>query len=129
MTNNIQNSILLDKNVALDIISGRPRRPKILEMLKNYDCHFISTNTFTTCFYVLRREKLSKEQIYSYLMDFEILEIDKNDCYLAYNLAQNIEDIEDCLELFTAKRNSCKMMTSDQKMTAKYNKLFQMIEI
>ena len=114
------NNILLDKNVVLDIISGRPRRAKVLEILENYNQHFISTNTFTTCFYILRKEKLSKEQIYSYLVDFEILEIDKMDCHLAYNLAQNIDDIEDCMELFTAKRNSCKMMSSEQKMIAKY---------
>ena len=123
------NNILLDKNVVLDIISGRPRRAKVLEILENYNQHFISTNTFTTCFYILRKEKLSKEQIYSYLVDFEILEIDKMDCHLAYNLAQNIDDIEDCMELFTAKRNSCKMMSSDQKMIAKYGEYFGIVEV
>ncbi len=123
------NNILLDKNVVLDIISGRPRRAKVLEMLKIFNRLFISTNTFTTCFYILRKEKLSKEQIYSYLVDFEILEIDKMDCHLAYNLAQNIDDIEDCMELFTAKRNSCKMMSSDQKMIAKYGEYFGIVEV
>jgi predicted nucleic acid-binding protein len=122
------NNILLDKSVAIDIIAGRPRKQKVLEILKDFDRFFISTNAFTTCFYVLRKD-YSKEEIYQILSKFEILEIDKNDCYLAYNLAQNIDDIEDCLELFTAKRNSCKMMTSDQKMISKYGEFFGILEV
>lgn len=77
------------------------RETKVNEFLSQFDQVFISTNTFVTCFYVLRKSQLSKEQIYLDLSKFEILEIDKNDCHLAYNLAQNIDDIEDCPELFT----------------------------
>lgn len=123
----MNNSLLLDKNIILDIILGRDRRSDVLNVLKNYDQTFISTHTFTTCFYILRKQSLSKEQIYSHLIDFEILEIDKNDCHLAYDLAQSIDDIEDCLELFTAKRNRAKIITADQKMVAKYGDFFDIV--
>jgi len=125
----MKNSILLDKNIAIDIISGRERRDSILEIIKNYDQQFISTHTFTTCFYILRKHGMSKEQIYSYLIDFELLEINQNDCHLAFNLAQNIDDIEDCLELCTAKRNKLKTITADKKMAFKYGDLFSIIQV
>jgi hypothetical protein len=72
---------------------------------------------------------LSKEQIYNHLTDFELLEIDKTDCHLAYDIAQNIDDIEDCLELCTAKRNKVKMITADQKMAFKYGGLFGIVAV
>lgn len=122
------NRILLDKNIAIDLISGRPRKNKIIETLNNFDQLNISTNTFTTCFYVLRKE-YSKEEIYDHLSKFEILEINKTDCNLAYSLAKNINDIEDCLEIFTAKRNDCQILTADKNMEAKYGGFFEMIVV
>ncbi len=123
------NKLLLDKNIILDMVLGRGRKSAILEVIKNFDQHFISTHTFTTCFYILRRENFSKEEIYSYLTDFNLLEIDKNDCHLAFNLAKNIDDIEDCLELYTAKRNKAKVITADQKMVLEYGNTFDMINV
>jgi len=121
--------ILLDKNIIIDLISGRERRSKILEILKNSDKRFISTHTFTTCFYILRKEKLSKEKIYSYLSDFELLEINKIDCHLAFGIAKNLDDIEDCLEICTAKRNKVKILTADQKMAQEYSNFADIIVV
>jgi predicted nucleic acid-binding protein len=122
-------NLLLDKNVVIDLIQGRSRKNKILEKLVEFDTTLISINTFVTCFYVLKKVGLSKTEIYEYLNDFELLEIEKSDCHRAYNLATNIDDIEDCLELFTAKRNQCKLMTADQKMILKYSDLFDIVEV
>jgi hypothetical protein len=44
-------------------------------------------------------------------------------------IAQNIDDIEDCLELCTAKRNKVKMITADQKMAFKYGDLFGVVAV
>ncbi len=125
------NNILLDKNIVLDLLLGRSgeRENRINQLLSTFDEACITTNTFVTCFYVMRKSQISKEKIYQDLTKFEILEIDKMDCHLAYNLAQNIDDIEDCMELFTAKRNSCKMMSSDQKMIANYGEYFGIVEV
>lgn len=38
-------------------------------------------------------------------------------------------DIEDCLELLTAKRNKAKMITADHKMTFKYGDLFIVVVV
>jgi predicted nucleic acid-binding protein len=122
-------SVLLDKNIVIDLILGRARQSKISSILNQFDKILISTNTFTTCFYILRKSEMSKEQIYSDLTQFELVEIDKADCHLAYDLAQNIDDIEDCLELYTAKRNKSKLITADRKMIFKYSNLVEMIEI
>jgi len=123
------NQLLLDKNVVIDLVAGRERKNKIIKILGQYETAFITTNTFTTCFYILRKEGYLKEEIYDYLSVFEILEIEKSDCYSAYNLSKNIEDIEDCVELFLAKRNSCKVVTADTKMILKYGDLFQFLEV
>lgn len=125
----MNNNIVLDKNIVLDIISGRSRRSAVLEILKNYDTHYISTHTFATCFYILRKQNLSKYEIYNHLVDFEIIEIHVNDCHLAYDIAQNIDDIEDCLELLTAKRNKAKIITADHKMAFKYGDLFSIVVV
>lgn len=125
----MSNSVVLDKNIVLDIISGRSRRPEILEILKNYDTYYISTHTFATCFYILRKQNLSKQEIYNYLVDFEMLPVNVIDCHLAYNLAKNIDDIEDCLELFTSKRNQAKMITADKAMVLKYGDFFDILEV
>jgi hypothetical protein len=93
----------------------------------NYDKLYISTHTFSTVFYILRKSTLSKEKIYNDLSDFELLDIDKTDCHLAYNAAKNIDDIEDCLELFSAKRNKLKTITADQKMALNYGNQFKII--
>ena len=57
------------------------------------------------------------------------MEIDKIDCHLSYNLAINTDDIEDCLELLTAKRNHCKIITADKKMVAKYGNGFDVVVV
>lgn len=124
----MKNSLLLDKNIVIDIIAGRLRRPKILEILQNFEKIFISTHTFTTCFYILRKD-YSKEEIYQHLSQFEILEINQIDCHLAFSLAKNLDDIEDCLEICTAKRNQVKIITADKKMLLNYGDVFDMIEI
>jgi predicted nucleic acid-binding protein len=122
------NKILLDKNIVLDLVLGRQRSPKIIEILYNFDQIFISTHTFATCFYILRKS-YSKEEVYFHLSKFELLEIDKNDCHLAFSMAQNLDDIEDCLEICTAQRNNAKILTADQKMVKEYNNFKNVVMI
>jgi len=124
----MKNSILLDKNIVIDLIAGRPRRSKIVELLKNYNKLLISTHCFTTCFYILRKE-LPKEKLYLYLSKFELVGIDPSDCHLAFSIAQSTDDLEDCLELFTAKRNQAAVITADQHMIAKYGDLFELVGV
>ena len=101
----------------------------ILDILKKFNFHFISINTFVTAFYVLRKSKMTKEQIYADLNDFQLLEIDKRDCHLAFDMARHSDDIEDCLELLTAKRNSAKFITSDKKLIQIHQNSFEIIEL
>jgi predicted nucleic acid-binding protein len=61
------NKVLLDKNIIVDIIAARPRRNKVLELFDNFDEFYISINTFTTCFYILKKDNFSKEEIYLFI--------------------------------------------------------------
>jgi len=125
----MNSGLLLDKNIVIDLILGRDRENQNISIISQYENTFITTNTFVTCFYILRKSSLTKEKIYLDLTQFEILEIDKSDCHLAYDIAQNIDDIEDCLELLTAKRNKAKMLTADHKMAFKYSELFNIVVV
>jgi predicted nucleic acid-binding protein len=121
--------ILLDKNVVIDLIAARFRKDIVLKKLEDFDSYFISTNTFVTCFYILRKEDQSKEDIYQNLSKFQLLEIDKRDCHLAFDMARHSDDIEDCLELLTAKRNSAKFITSDKKLIQTHQNSFEIVEV
>jgi predicted nucleic acid-binding protein len=111
---------LLDKSTVLDLVLARPRKKRILSLLQNYDQIAITTHTFATLFYILRKFDLDKTQIYSYLNEFVLLQIDVNDCLLSYDLAQNADDVEDCLELFASKRGNYDFVTADKYLAKKY---------
>jgi predicted nucleic-acid-binding protein len=123
------NGILIDKNILFSIILAREDRDQILDILKQFDFHFISTNTFVTAFYVLRKSEMTKKEIYQDLCDFQIVEIHKNDCFTAFDMASRSDDIEDCLELLTAKRNFAKFITSDKKLISEYINVFDIIQV
>lgn len=123
----MKDRLLLDKNILLDVILGRERQEKIKSLIVEFEEIFITTHTFATCFYTLRKSQITKEEIYQDLNNFELLEIDKIDCHLAFNIAKNLDDIEDCLELCTAKRNKAKTITADQKLVYNYQDLFDLV--
>ncbi len=119
----MKNSILLDKNIIVDIIQKRSRYHNILNFFNFEEANLaISTSSFLTLFYTLRKEKFQKEEIYNFLGEFETLDITKLDCMIGYDMAKNSDDVEDCAEIALAIRKNCKyFVTADFELFENYN--------
>ena len=87
----------------------------------------ISASTFLTIFYIARKLAKTKEEVFSELTKFEILEVTKINCLEGYKLAYNFDDVEDCVELSLAKQNKLSFITADQTLSQKYSRFCQII--
>ena len=60
------NRCLLDTNIIMDKILNRKRATIFdTEFVFKYSEFFISAKTFSTCFYLLRKQGMSKTEIYN----------------------------------------------------------------
>jgi predicted nucleic acid-binding protein len=123
----MRDKCLLDKNIVMDLIENRPRLDIIKpEVFGFYDEFYISSSTFLTIFYISRKLKMSKEEIFKELENFQILDVTKNHCIDGYNMSVHADDVEDCVEIAIAKENNLVFVTADLELTEKYKRKCRM---
>jgi predicted nucleic acid-binding protein len=115
--------VLLDTNIVLDLALYRSRSLQIEKIISNPENIFcVSTSTFLTCFYILRKDQFTKEEIFGILSQFKILTITEKDCIYGFSMARNSQDVEDCSEIALAIRKNCKcFVTADFELFNNYN--------
>jgi len=121
------NSCLLDKNVLLDLLESRPRFKKIIQLLPNYSKVYISTSTFLTLTYLSRKLGFNKKIIQTFLNQFQLLEIQSQDCLKALQKSTNLDEVEDFAELELAERNHLVFLTADKLLFNSQNSSQKMI--
>jgi predicted nucleic acid-binding protein len=117
---------LLDVNIIIDIAESRNRVDDTLKIINGFGHLLISTNTFTTAFYLLRKI-VEKDEIYKLLNEFELLEITPYDCHNGFTFAKSTDDVEDCVEISLAIRNKIPFITADKKLVKRYGDLNKIV--
>ena len=112
--------ILIDNNVALDALLGRQSFNKAAEriLMACVDNHegYLSVNSLTDIFYVLRKTigaAESKAAIIKFMDLVEIIPVDEEDCINALSLP--IDDFEDALILICAKKEGTDYIVTRDK--------------
>ena len=129
----MENSIYVDTNIFLDLLDNtRPFFKGSLELIKNYISEgidiYINSDTVTTAFYILNRQKIysnSKliEILKKYISLFSIVSIEKEDIFLALELCEKsnkFRDYEDALQYICAKKiKAVAIVTNDKNFISK----------
>lgn len=117
---------LIDLNIILDLFAKRERFDKIVPTLQEYNNHYITTTTFSTLFYLLRKTQRNPEDIIQFVLKFKLVSILPKSCFIATSKAEHLDDIEDCCEMLTAKENNLVFITADKILKSKYPKVCKM---
>lgn len=118
---------LLDKNIVMDLIEKRPRLQKLVtEVLPNFTDFYISSSTFLTVFYLSRKLKMTKDELFEEMRTFEILDVTKDHCKSGLKMAKNADDVEDCVEISIASENKITFVTADEQLNENYYKKCKM---
>jgi|688.fasta_scaffold161272_1 rRNA-processing protein FCF1 len=118
---------LLDKNIVMDLIEKRPRLENIKsEVFSNFTEFYISSSTFLTIFYLSRKLRMTKDELFQEMKNFEILAVAKDHCMEGLEMAKTAEDVEDCVEISIASENKLTFITADQELREVYYKKCKM---
>lgn len=118
---------LFDASVVLDLLNKRQRFDQVVEIVKSHSICYISTNSFLNLFYILRKENRNKQEIILETSFLELLDTTKQACIEALDLAQNLDDVEDCTELSLAKELGIEFFTADKDLKKKYTSFWPKI--
>jgi predicted nucleic acid-binding protein len=117
------NKIFLDANILLELLlPGRAKTKECEQFLQSYKGQFvISSLSIHIAYYYCKKQGYSISQVDSFISDFEIASVGRDEYLLAIKLVKG-DDIEDALQVATSISNDCNdFLTIDKQLAKTYS--------
>ena len=116
-------NIFLDANIIMELHFGRRAWRAVLEVLAedSDEANAISVVSVHVLLYYVERAKKSKQEVFEFLRNYQILNMNEADYEWA--AANDQGDFEDALQVACALRHGCKkLITLDADLAKRHNK-------